>query len=59
MRSRTTLLAVAVNAVTTLTPSSFMTLPRVRYDGLKVSPHSLTQWASSIAMCEIFVCFNT
>ena len=42
--------AVAVNAVTTSAFNSFKILLRFRYEGLKVSPHSETQWASSIAM---------
>ena len=44
---------MAVNAVIVFTFKSFMIFPSVRYAGLKLSPHSETQWASSIAMCFI------
>ena len=50
--------AVAVNAVFIELFSSFITLPKALYAGRKESPHSLTQWASSMAIWLILQSFN-
>ena len=57
-RLRTTGEAVAVKAVTRGMFSFLRILPSVRYAGRKLSPHSETQCASSIAACVILHWLN-